>query len=189
MNDGFNETGRVSGRFVALGAPPQVSIAHTLAVIPGDATLSLSGEAYDQALRKLGGRRLRWFDGTSALGTGTSIDTGPLPPGANRIRLIARDAAGRTAAAAITVTVAPVSLPFLKLSVPKRLSRRARALTLTASSSLPASLTIGRATAALGPRASRLRLHVAPGSSQLLLRATVTAAGTRTPFALAVSRG
>jgi hypothetical protein len=187
-NDGFNETAAVSRRFTVLGPPPQVFVAPTLTTIAGDARLGLVGQAFDEHQRLLQGRSVRWFDGPFLLGTGTSIVVGPLPPGANRIRLVARDSAGRTAQAAVTVDVQPVDLPFLKLGVPHRVGRHARTLRITASSSVPASLTVAGKTVALRASESRLTLRIAASSAPLLLHCSVAAAGRSTPFAVAVTR-
>jgi hypothetical protein len=189
VSDGFNETTVVSRRFTALGAPPEVTIASTLKTIAGDATLPLAGEAFDQSMHMLAGRSLRWLDGPFALGTGTSIAAGPLPPGTNRIRLVARDSHGRTAQALVTVEVQPVVLPFLKLGIPHRVSRRARTLAITANSSVPASLTIAGKTVSVRSGASRLNVRIPASSRPLLLRCSVVAAGRNTPFAVAVARG
>jgi hypothetical protein len=188
VSDGFNETPVVSRRFIVRGAPPEVTIASTLKTIAGDATLSLNGEAFDQSMHLLDGRSLRWVDGSVTLGTGTGIVVGPLPPGANRIRLVARDSAGRTAQAAVTVNVQPVDLPFLKLGVPHRVSRRARTLTITASSSVPALLTVAGKTVTLGARASRLTVRIPTSSTPLPLHCSIAAAGRSTPFAVVVAR-
>ena len=190
INDGFNETAAVSSRFTALGAPPIVHIVTPASggELAGDATLQLAGQALDQTLRQLSGNRMRWFDGPFLLGTGTQLSAGPLPPGANHIRLVAVDRAGRRSSAAVEVTVNQAYLPFLSLAMPKRISRRAQRLTLRAASSLPSVLEIGGKSYALtrSPREIKLSLHL--GRTPLLFKLKITAAGHTIPFAAEVGR-
>ena len=190
VNDGFNETAAVSAAFTAAGAPPQVSIVSPgpRTQLSGDATLQLAGEAFDQQLRSLSGHSLQWFDGAVPLGSGATISAGPLPPGANRIRLVARDAAGRTASATIVVNVTPVKVPFLNLTIPARVSSRASQLTLLASSAVPAKLTISGRSFDLTRTPKRLIVPIMPGQSPLLLELRATANGTSTPFAAEITR-
>lgn len=172
-------------------AGPQVTILAPMTRIglPGDATLELSGEAVDQRSHMLTGRKLQWFDGPYPLGSGAMISAGPLPPGTNRIRLVATDTLGRSASATVLVDVVPVSLPFLRLNTPTHVSRRAHRLTLTAASAIPANLTVGRLTVKLTQTANRLIVPVAPGRKPVLLKITVTANGNPTTFSARVARG
>ena len=191
VNDGFNETNVVSGVFTALGAPPQVTILTRLARgtrFPGDARLQLTGQAVDQAAQLLSAGRLRWFDGPFLLGTGAAISAGPLPAGVNHIRLVARDPAGRTASATLTVTVNHVNLPFLKLTIPNHVSRGAGKLTLRGAASIPATLTIGRRSFRLGTKSTDFSLPISRGKAPLLLHLSVTADGITTPFAALIAR-
>jgi hypothetical protein len=130
---------------------------------------------------------LRWYDGPFLLGTGTAPFAVPLPPGRNRIRLVATGATG-SASASVVVNVTPVSLPYLRLTIPSRAKRRARILTLTASSAVPATLRIGRVTFHLTRKATKLRLRIKPGRTPLLLELTATVNGSSTPFAAAIRR-
>jgi hypothetical protein len=190
VNDGFNETAAVSAPFTAVSAPPQVSIVSPgpRTRLSGDATLQLAGEAFDQQLRSVSGHSLQWFNGPVPLGYGATISAGPLPPGANRIRLVARDAAGRTASATIVVNVMPVKVPFLNLTTPARVSSRASQLTLLASSAVPATLTVGGRSFDLTRTPKLLIVPITPGQSPLLLELRATANGTSTPFAAEISR-
>lgn len=190
VNDGFNETAAVSAPFTAAGAAPQVDIVSPgpRTQLSGDATLQLAGEAFDQQLRSLPGHSLQWFDGPVPLGYGTTISAGPLPPGANQIRLVARDAAGRTASATIVVNVTPVKIPFLNLTLPARVSSQASQLTVLASSAVPATLTIGSHSFKLTRAPERLIVPITPGQSPLLLELRATANGTSTPFAAQITR-
>ncbi len=190
ISDGFNQSDARSGVFIALGAPPQVTILTRLIRrmhLAGDARLQLTGQAVDQTAQVLTGRRLRWSDGPFLLGTGSAISAGPLPAGINHIRLVARDPSGRAGSATLNVIVNPVALPFLKLTIPKLVSRRSKRLKLRAGASIPATLTIGRRRFQLGnPRT--ISVPIAPGRGQLLLHLSVIADGITTPFAARITR-
>ncbi len=194
VSDGFNETSAVSGVFRALGAPPVVKILTELtrgAQIPGDATVQLSGQAIDQAAQILGGRSLRWFDGPFALGTGTAINAGPLPVGVNHVRLVARDPAGRTSSATLTVRVTSFSISFLTLKVPGRVDRHARVVKIKATSLIPATLRIGKQRFTVDKPTKKERpiaLKIRSGRTPLLLHLEVTADGITTPFAFEIQR-
>lgn len=191
INDGFNETTAVSAKFTALDAPPQVTILTRIARrarVPGDARLQLTGQAIDQAAQVLKARSLQWFDGPFSLATGSAISAGPLPPGVNHIRLVARDPSGRTGSATLTVTVNRVTLPFLKLTIPKHASSHADKLTLRGAASIPATLTIGRHHYQLGTKKRNLTLSISRGRTPLLLHLTVTADGIATPLATQITR-
>jgi hypothetical protein len=188
VNDGFDEGVAVSGLFTAVGAPPRVSIAKPPASVLGDVPVQLAGQAVDENLHVLGGRRLRWFDGRFPIGSGTQVDAGTLPAGKNHIRLVATDAAGRTATARAKVDVKPVGLPFLQLRVPKSLPGAARELVLKARAAVPAKIAIGKRNFRLkAGRREKLRLPVGR-RGPLLLHLSVTAGGIRTPLAFAVKR-
>ena len=190
VNDGFNQTLVVSRPFTALGAPPEVAILSPARQIhvAGSADIQLTGEAFDQDLRALRGRSLRWLDGPFRLGIGQQLSAGPLPPGKNDIRLVARDAAGRTAQATVTIVVRRVVLRFLRLTIPAHVSAHARSLTIAASSRLPATLTIARSTFKLAHKTKRLRIRIKPGRQPLLLALRVASRGSVTQFAAEVHR-
>lgn len=110
VEDGFNQTMAVSGRFTALGAPPMVAI-----LSPGggnqivaNASLYLSGEGFDDANRPLPGGRLSWYDGKRRLGGGLQISVSGMAPGKHSISLVGRDAQGRVGEASVSVLVLPV---------------------------------------------------------------------------------
>ena len=190
INDGFNESSALSGRFLALGAPPKVTILSPVgrvARIPADAQLQLSGQAISQAAQLLRGRNLRWFDGPAEIGAGTHISAGPLPLGFNRIRLIARDAAGRVGVAALTVFVTPIDLPFLTLRVPPFVGPGAKTLTIDAGASIPAELTVNRINFQLG-NTRPISLPIRRGPQPIVLHMKVTANGITTPFVVVVRR-
>jgi hypothetical protein len=189
VNDGFNEAVATSAPFTAVGTPPVVRIESPPARtrLSGDARPVLAGTAYDQLLNSLPGRNLRWYDGPFLLGTGPSVTAKPLPAGPNRIRLVATDATG-SASARVTVNVTRVSLPYLRLRVPSRVTPHANKITLTASSAVPSTLKVGRVAARLSRHAKKIRLRIKPGRTPLLLELTSTVGGNSTPFAVAVRR-
>jgi hypothetical protein len=192
ISDGWNQPSALSPMFVAVGAPPQVTILTQIAKrmkIAGDAETPLTGQAVDQAMQSLMGRHLVWYDGPFELGTGTSIESGPLPAGVDHIRLVARDPQGRTASASLTLDVTALKLSFLKLTVPARAKRTAKSVTLTASSTIPATLTVGRRHVTLKPRhKTTLTIPITRGRTPLLLEPTITAAGATTHAAYVVTR-
>jgi len=157
--------------------------------VAGSARIELSGNAIDQDAQILKASPLRWLDGSALLGTGTSISAGPLPPGLNHIRLVARDPSGRTASASVTVKIGAVALPaFLKLKLPSRLSASAHKLTLEASAALPATLTIGRRSFKLSTKLKKLSVAIAAGHAALLVHLSVSADGVATPFVRQIPR-
>ncbi|MGH2855870.1 MAG: hypothetical protein ACRDMJ_00140 [Solirubrobacteraceae bacterium] len=187
-SDGFNVGAARSARFVALGSPPQVSILDPSGTtrIAAGARLQLLGRAFDQQLRALAAGRLEWLDGPFRLGRGTALSAEPLPPGRNVIRLLARSVSGAAESKPVVVLVGRPALPFLRLRVPRRLGPGARSLTLVASSTVAATLTVDRRRLALARRPRRLVLRI--GRGPLLLELAVTRAGVRTPFAVRVER-
>ena len=176
-HDGFNDSDALSRVFTATGAPPEVVITTQFA---GGTTLSplaspqLTGVAVDQAGEILTGGRLRWFDGRFALGSGSAVSSGPLHPGVNHIRLVARDPKGRSATARMVVTVGPVNLPFLTLQVPAAVRPAATKLSLRAGATIPATLIIGAHRFQLGA-VRAVRLPISSGKAPLLLHMTLLA--------------
>ena len=188
VNDGFDEAVATSDIFTSRAAPPLVTIARTPKELPGDTRLQLTGQAFQPGPQALSGKRLRWFDGSVPLGSGSSIMAGPLPPGKNHLRLVAHGPGGASAKAAAIVKVKPVALPFLRLSIPKEVGHRARKVVIRARSAVPATLTVNGTKFKLGGK--KKKLAVAVGRRKLSwLRMTVTANGVRTPFAAVVRRG
>ena len=194
VTDGFDEARAVSATFVSEGSPPEVSI---LSPVPhqriaADGSLYLSGTATDDAGRAIARSRLRWYLGSRLLGSGTSISPGGLPAGPERIRLVARDAQGRTTTASVVIGVLAERPQFLVLAVPATASPAARRVPLRVSTLAPATLTVtGGAgvttrrvavdrrvqavvvTVRPGRTPLRLRLRLASGRLQTLLSAVV----------------
>jgi hypothetical protein len=188
VNDGFDEAVRTSDLFTSRAAPPVVTFAKTPKTLPGDATLQLTGEAFEAGPKALGGKRLRWFDGSVALGTGSTIMAGPLPPGKNHIRLVAHGGGGSTATASAVVKVTPVRLPFLRVSIPKKVSRGAKKIVLKAHSAVPTLLTVNKTKFKVGEKAKKLVVPIGQ-RGQSWLHIAVSANGVRTAFAAIVKRG
>jgi hypothetical protein len=188
VNDGFDEAAASSGIFTSLAAPPLVTIANLPKELPGDAVLQLTGQAFQAGPTALKGRRLRWFDSSVPLGSGTVIMAGPLPPGKNRIRLLARGAGGSTATASVNVKVKPVRLPFLRLSIPEKVPRGARKIVLKARSAVPTRLTVNAGRFKIGTKTKKLRVTIRP-RGQSWLHMAATAQGVRTAFSAIVKRG
>jgi hypothetical protein len=191
VNDGFNETIATSRVFTALGAPPKVAIlthfAHN-ASVAADAPVALLGGAVDQLAHTLSGHSLHWYDGTISLGYGPSIETAPLPSGVNHIRLVARDSAGRTATASLTLTVAPLTLPGLTLKFPRKVSAKSRKLVFSGSASTPTTLTVAHHVYVLKPTQTSFTLQIPRGHRTSLLAASVSSEGEVTSFAVQVIR-
>jgi hypothetical protein len=105
VHDGFNDGDAVSERFSAVGVPPTVRI---LSPVDGqqlmqDATLYLSGEAYDETLTRLGANQLVWSVDGAPAGTGPRISISGLQAGSHRLQLMGTDAQGRTGTAEIRI--------------------------------------------------------------------------------------
>jgi hypothetical protein len=180
----------ISARFRAVGTPPTVSILEPAPAqtFGGEASIYLHGQAFDDALVPLQDRHLRWLVDGTTLGTGATKTAVALPPGTDRITLLATDPRGRRESASLTIHVRAVRLPFLRLRVPARIGTRARRLTIRASSALVATLRLGRRNLTLGTAAKAITLKVAPGRRPLLLRLLVSARGNTYPVTLVVRR-
>jgi hypothetical protein len=191
LGDGFNETEAISGVFRARGAPPVVGILSPLggATLRADATLSMTGSGEDDRGRFLAGGSLRWFLGARRIGTGRTASASGLPAGVRRLRLVARDSTGRTAATSVRVRVLAVRPLPLRLVVPRSLSRRARALTLRIAPTIPSRLTGAGVNRQLAARVLRsVRIAVTPGRRALVVRLRLRAGRLSTPLRIVVPR-
>jgi hypothetical protein len=171
VSDGFNEAIVTSPAFVAVGAPPQVTITSPGAGTRFSAggTLVLTGSAFDDAGKPLSGRALTWRSGRQILGTGQHVTALTLAAGRHVITLTARDPEGRSATASIPVTIDP-SPPVLRaLSFPSHVSVKARSVTIRIAALAPATLTLPgvRVLVQRTPRA--VRVPIRPGSKPLAL--------------------
>jgi hypothetical protein len=172
-NDGFNEGEATSGRFRAAGSRPDVRITapERNTTVRADATLYLSGDAYDETGEFIDqARRYTWFDGRRRLGRGPRVDVNGLRPGTHVLRLRVRDRRGRTGSDSVRVKAVRVKPDFTVLTAPGSISRNARSVKLRVASTYPATLVAGgrRFRVAREPRSVRVRVR--PGSKPLRLR-------------------
>ncbi|MGI8512647.1 MAG: hypothetical protein ACR2NH_08450 [Solirubrobacteraceae bacterium] len=191
VNDGFNERSIGSGRIRAAGSAPAVTIVNPR---PGqrmlsDASLYLSGNAFDDAFKQLKGPRLRWMIGRRLLGVGESVTTTDLPPGRPRIRLLARDARGRTGSASVRVAVSAARPFFVRLTTPARLSRRSRSIRVTLATNVSSILRAGGRRFNVGRRNRTFLVPVKPGSGKLRLLLALSSHGRSASRTLEVPRG
>ena len=163
--DGFNEAIITSARFIARGAPPMVHITNPTTTLrtPAGTTVNLAGAAYDDKGAMLNGRALVWRSGRQILGHGTQITTTALTAGRHRVQLTARDPAGRTTNASVSVTILDSPPVLTILRFPGRISPTARSLTLRVATLAPDTLTIGhtRVTVNRRPKLVHLRIKAA----------------------------
>jgi PKD domain len=154
INDGFNEATVSSGRLQAVGSAPAVTITSPAGGqrVQSDASVYLRGYAFDDAFNVVPTQRLGWFLGRRRLGTGASVSAVDLPPGRDRLRLVASDGHRRSASASVTVTVVAARPFFVTLQVPVRISRGARAVRLMVATNGPATLIAGGRRFAVGRR-------------------------------------
>jgi hypothetical protein len=188
VNDGFNSASAT----VALVVEPRAPLVTILEPGPGQrsqagSALYLRGGAVDDRGRRIPPGRLRWYAGARLLGAGDTLSAA-LPAGTRAIRLVATDRSGRSGSASVPVRTQATFPFFLRLDAPRRLSRNARALTLTAASTQPASLRIAGLVVDLGRSARRLSVPVSPGTSALTLRLVLTAGGKSTTQVVVVPR-
>jgi hypothetical protein len=191
IGDGFNETEAVSGVFRARGAAPLVAVSapEDGTTLRADATLSMAGTAEDDRGRFLAGGSLRWFLGTRRVGTGRTASVAGLPAGVRRLRLVARDATGRTASDFVRVRILAVRPLPLRLVVPRVLSRAARSLSVRIAPTVPSRITGAGIDQLLAARALRtLRVAVVPGRRTLIVRLRLRAGRFSTPLRIVVPR-
>jgi hypothetical protein len=190
VNDGFNEGAVISRPFVSLGSPPQVHIFSPTRTqrIMDDASLYLSGVAFDDRSRPLTGHALRWYAGRRLLGSGAAISVTSLPPGADTIRLVATDAAGRSTVASTLVRVMADQPRLLVLRAPKRIRPSAVRVHLAVSASLPARLVVAGQRFRVGRRLQRFVVRVQPGHRSLELTLVLRAFGKRSMTPLTIRR-
>ncbi len=171
ISDGFNEAIVTSSRFVAVGAPPVVTITspQRAARVSAGSALDLTGRALDDAGRQLSGHALTWRAEGRVIARGAHALTVSLPAGHHEITLTVRDHTGRTATASVRVTITPAPPVVTSLGVPNRVSRGARSFTLRIASLAPATLTIGRARTIIGRKARTVRVPITPGRKAITL--------------------
>jgi len=190
VNDGFNETSTVSGALTTSGAAPFVHIfePHTRIRVRADAPLYLRGSGYDNAARQIGTTSLVWsVDGrTYAHGTfATALD---LAPGTHTIGLAARDARGRLGSASVSVTILPVRPLFTQLSPPAVISTTDRSVTLTAATTIPATLRVGTTSLALTRTPRNVVVPIVPGNGPAMIPLRLQANGGTSTSTLLIRR-
>jgi hypothetical protein len=144
--------------------------------------------AFDDRSAFLASRSLTWYAGRTRLGRGSVLAVTGLAPGLKRIRLVATDRFGRPGTASVLVRLQATSPQFLRLSVPRSLSRRASRLTLRVAATLPSILTIGGQRVALGRKSRTVNVGVARNRRTVKLRLTLKAFGRTTVAPISVRR-
>jgi hypothetical protein len=188
-NDGFDTATAISAPFKAIGSPPSVTI-----VSPspgqnfhGEVMVHLDGQAFDDAFTPLGDESLSWLIDNTTIGHGMRVSTTALSPGDHSVTLVARDRQGRKGSASVIIRVAPVVLPFLDLRVPSTVGNNARALTFTAASAVPVTLTVRNQRYAIS-REPRIITLTIPQNQPIPLGLLVSAQGLTHQLAFVVLR-
>jgi hypothetical protein len=182
VSDGFNVTSVMSAPLRVTGRPPVVRIlgfGRGGRIGPG-APLLLQGQAFDDAGNPLTGGHLKWFADRRRIGTGAQLTAPSLPPGTQRIRLVATDAHGRSSHAQLTVRVLAAKPVFLVARAPSKVARTAHRLRMTIASNVPAVLRIGGARYTLGRKARTITITIRPGRSTLRLHYSLHSPGGTT---------
>lgn len=182
VSDGFNVTSVTSGPLLAIGAPPVVRI---LSVglggrIRPNTPLLLQGQAFDDAGNPLTGGHLKWFADRRRIGTGAQLTAPSLPPGTQRVRLVATDAHGRSSHAQLTVRILAAKPVFLVAHAPSKVSAIAHRIRMTIASNVPAVLRIGGVRYPVGRRPRVITITIRPGRSTLRLNYSLHSPGGTT---------
>jgi hypothetical protein len=190
INDGFNETAKVSGRFTSLGAAPSV---HIFSPMPGTrssvaGTLFLEAIAFDDANHMLTGHALRWYVGRRMIAFGSPASYFGLGPGSHVIRLVATDRFGRHTTATVTIGLMGARTGFLLLKAPKQISRKARRVTLNVAALASSTLTVNGHSFTVGRRPSMVPLKIKPGRAPLVLTLRLTAGGPASTQVITINR-
>jgi hypothetical protein len=190
VSDGFNERSAQSGIFTAVARKPSVRI---LSPSRGqrylsDATLFVEGEAYDDRGRRLRGKQLTWFDGTTKLGVGERIAASGLGPGLRILRLRADDGRGSTANAFVRVQIATARPHLLSLKAPDFVTTGARSVSLRVATTVSSTLRVGTQVFQVGPKAKAISVRVSPGRHRLELALKLSAGGRSNTVTLVIRR-
>jgi Divergent InlB B-repeat domain len=190
VSDGFNESSALSGIFTAVARKPTVRIVspRRLQRFPGDTTLYLEGEAYDDRGTILRGKRLTWFDGTRRLGPGDRLRASGLRPGLRILRLRADDGRGGVANTFVRVRIVATRPHLLSLNAPAFVKRSARTVGLRIATTVPSKLQVGHQTFAVGPKAKAISVRVTPGRTRLELPLKLTAGSRSNTVTLVIRR-
>lgn len=190
VNDGWNETRAVSGRFTSLGAAPAVAVLEPTRRLKAtnDQAVALAATATDDRDVQLGGKAITWTLGKRVIGRGARASATGLPAGRLKIVVEARDRLGRVARDSVRIRLAQATPRFTKLVAPRKISRTARTLSFRAATSVPARLRVGRRSFALGSRLTKVTVAVKPGKRALGLPLKLKAGGKRSRAILVVRR-
>jgi len=172
VSDGFNEAIITSPPFDSPGVPPQpqITVPQQRGMrVSANSAVNLAGIAWTDARTRLTGRALRWHAGRQLLGFGQQISTTALTAGRHRVTLTARDPDRRTGSTSVTITVAPAPPILSLLKAPKRISAKARSVTVHIATLAADTVKIGRRAVRLGRRPTALRLAVTRGRRTLAL--------------------
>ena len=190
INDGFNETSTISGPLTTVGAPPFVHIFEPRNNVRArsDAGLYLRGSAMDNAGHAIALGALTWAVDGRVFAHGTLATALGLAPGAHRISFSARDARGRQSSANANVTIVAVRPLFTQLAPPASIATTARSITLTAATTVPATLRAGGLTFALNRAPRRITIPVTPGHGPAMIPLRLEANGSVSASTLLVRR-
>lgn len=139
--------------------------------------LLLQGQAFDDAGNPLTGGHLKWFANRRRIGTGALLTAPALPPGTQRIRLVATDAHGRSSHAQLAVRILAAKPVFLVARAPSKVSATAHRIRMTVASSVPAVLRIAGVRHAIGRKPRVITIAIRPGRSTLRLTYSLSAPG------------
>jgi len=188
VNDGFRSATRVSARFRALRAPASVHIdtPRPRAKVDADGALTLSGSA-STVLGPVPASRLVWRLDGRTIARGARASVRDLPPGRRVLTLGVRGDA--KAVARVTLTIRSVTPPFLRVTLPARVSAKARFVVVRLRSGAAATVRAGGRSVKVKARGSAvLRVPVAPGRGEAWLTLTARALGNDYHFTRAVKR-
>ena len=158
--------------------------------VPSDSSLYLRGYAFDDALARLRGGRLRWAVGRRLVGRGEAVTATDLTPGSPVVRLVARDRRGRTASSSVRLRVVAAAPFFTTLAPPKgKLSTRAGSVRLRVATNVTATLLAGGRRFTLNRRTKTITVPVTRGSKALKLALGLRSHGRSAGRTLQIARG
>ena len=188
VNDGFRSASVVSARFRSLRAPASVHIdsPRTGARFDSDGSVSLSGSASTLQGAVASGRLVWSLDG-HPIARGARVAVRNLPPGRRRLSLGVRG--DPRARATVAVVIRAATPPFLRVSLPSRIARTARFVTVRLRSGAAATIRANGSTVRIrARRRAVLRVPIRPGRGEVVLPLTAHALGADYGFTRAVAR-
>ncbi len=188
VNDGFRTAVAVSGRFRALRAPASVHIdsPQAGARFDSDGSMSLIGSATTLAGPVASGKLVWRLDGRQ-IARGAKVAVRNLPPGR---RVLTLGVTGDPKAIAReTVVIRAVTPPFLKVTLPTRVGRSARFVSVRLKSGTKATIRVaGKRVTIKARKTVTLRVPVKPGRGEAVLVFTAHALGADYSFTRVVRR-